>query len=87
MERQIFLKEVESFLLSDESNKEHNISSIDPSANLWDLGLVDSFRIMELILFLEDILGKEINVESNFIRNFHTMDLMYESLVLDKPLV
>lgn len=81
MEKQVFKSRVETFLLNDEANKNQNITSVDFDTNLWDNGLVDSFRIMELILFLEDLIGAEISVENNFISNFHTINLMYNSLV------
>jgi acyl carrier protein len=84
MQQNLFKEKVEAFLLNDASNKELNLLFIDLDTNLWDKGLVDSFRIMELILFLEDFLGKEISVESNFISNFHTIGSMYNSLVLQE---
>ncbi len=81
MEKTLFKEHVEKFLLNDVTNEDAQLTAIDYSTNLWDAGLVDSFRIMELILFLEDLLGKEISVESNFISNFHTVDAMYRTLV------
>jgi acyl carrier protein len=81
MEKSVFKVHVEKFLLNDVTNEESQLTAIDYNTNLWDAGLVDSFRVMELILFLEDLLGKEISVESNFISNFHTVDAMYRTLV------
>ena len=78
-----FKNEIEKFLLNHPSNSEQEISAIDFNTNLWDSGLVDSFRIMELILFLEDLLNQEVSIENNFITNFHTVDKMYNSLVLN----
>jgi acyl carrier protein len=84
MEKSIFKDNVQKFLLSDVSNSESQVLKIDYGTNLWDVGLVDSFRIMELILFLEDLTGTEISVESNSITNFHTIDSMYNSLDLNQ---
>jgi acyl carrier protein len=81
MEKTLFKEHVEKFLLNDVTNEDSQLTAIDFNTNLWDAGLVDSFRVMELILFLEDLLGKEISVESNFISNFHTVDAMYRTLV------
>lgn len=81
MEKSVFKEHVEKFLLNDITNEGSQMTAIDFNTNLWDAGLVDSFRIMELILFLEDLLGREISVESNFISNFHTVDAMYRTLV------
>jgi len=76
-----FKVSVEDYLLKEEANRDRAISEINIDTNIWDAGLVDSFRIMELILFLEDLLGKEISVESNYLSNFYTIEKMHTFLV------
>jgi len=76
-----FKKMVEVYLVNEPSNKAAGAESVELETNLWDSGLIDSFRTMELILFLEDQLGKEISVESNYLSNFYTIQAMYDSLV------
>lgn len=76
-----FKVSVEDYLLNEDANKERVIGEIKIDTNIWDAGLVDSFRIMELILFLEDLLGKEISVESNYLSNFYTIEKMHAFLV------
>jgi acyl carrier protein len=80
----IFKEHVEKFLLSEDSNRHLQRVSIDLDTHLWNEGLVDSFRIMELVFFLEDLLGREIAFEHNIIGSFQTIQSMYDSLVL-KP--
>lgn len=82
MNKAIFKESIKSFLLNDITNLEQNVSKVDYETNLWDMGLVDSFRIMELILFLEDLLEKEISIENNCILNFHTIEMMYNKIAL-----
>jgi len=79
----IFKERVEKFLLSEDSNKDLQRESIDFDTNLWNEGLVDSFRIMELVFFLEDLLGIEIAFEHNIIGSFQTIRMMHNSLVLN----
>jgi hypothetical protein len=82
MEQSVFNAKVEAYLLNDPTNKNLGIPSIGADVNLWNTGLVDSFRIMELVFFLEDILGEEINFEHNIIGNFQSLQMMYSTLVL-----
>ena len=77
-----FKAKVEEYLLNDAANKDLNIGSIAFDTNLWNEGLVDSFRVMDLVFFLEDLLGEEINFEHNIIGNFQTIRMMYNTLVL-----
>ena len=82
MEEHSFKAKVEEYLLIDPANKNLGLSSINFDANLWNEGLVDSFRVMDLVFFLEDLLGEEINFEHNIIGNFQTIRMMYNTLVL-----
>lgn len=79
-----FKSKVEEFLLNDLTNQSLGLLSIDFDTNLWNDGLVDSFRIMELVFFLEDLLGKEIHFEHNIIGKFQTIRSMHNEFVL-KP--
>ena len=79
MEITDFKQKVEAYLLDDPNNQD--VKNIDLDTHLWDNGLVDSFRMVGLITFLEDLLDLEINIESNFITNFHTIGRMYNTVV------
>ena len=78
MEQVVFKQKVEAFLLQDPKN---NTGQIELDTHLWDNGLVDSFRMVELVMFLEDLLSREIDINSNFTSNFHTIRKMYNALV------
>lgn len=78
MNENLFKQKVEEYLRSDPKNKS---AIIELDTHLWDNGLVDSFRMVELVIFLEDLLNRDIDINSNFISNFHTIRKMYASLV------
>lgn len=81
MEKLIFTEAVTQFLLKDTANQSLDIQQIKPDTNLWKEGLIDSFRIMELVFFLEDLLQIEIDFEYSLIRNFESIDTIYDTLV------
>ena len=45
-----------------EKNADFDSALLTPDANLWDLGLVDSLRAVDLILFIEELTGREIDL-------------------------
>jgi acyl carrier protein len=51
------------------------------NTNLWDEGLVDSFAMVELVIFLEDYLGCEIELAASNVRMFHTIQRIYDAFV------
>jgi methoxymalonate biosynthesis acyl carrier protein len=53
-----------------------------PDDDLFTLGLVDSLRLVELIVFMEELTGREIPVEDYSIASFYTLNNLY-ALVSD----
>lgn len=49
-----------------------------PDDNLFTLGLVDSLRLVELIVFMEQLADREIPVEDYSIASFYTLNSLYE---------
>jgi acyl carrier protein len=49
-----------------------------PDDDLFTLGLVDSLRLVELIVFMEELTGREIPVENYSIASFYTLNNLYE---------
>lgn len=54
---------------------------IDPSAQLWDAGYLDSFGLIETIAFLEDMTGHPIEVGADDLPRFFTMKGIFEGFV------
>lgn len=52
--------------------------SFGPDENLFALGLVDSLRLVELIVHIEGLTGQEIPVEDFSIKSFYTLDSLYQ---------
>lgn len=78
MEEYLFKQKVEEYLRRDPKNKS---VQIELDTHLWDNGLVDSFRMVELVIFLEDLLNRDLDINSNYISNFHTIRKMHAALI------
>lgn len=82
--QQDFYLKVTEFILSMGHNKGVNIDSLDEEDHLWDMGLMDSFSTVELILFLEDLTQASIELDANTLKHLHTLKNMYCALVIDR---
>ena len=52
---------------------------INESDNLLEHGYVDSLTLVDLIAFLEEMIGHEIKIEDLDIRKFYTLESIYET--------
>jgi acyl carrier protein len=82
--QQDFYQKVTKFILAMGHNKDTNIDSLDEEDHLWDLGLMDSFSTVELILFLEDLTQASIELDANTLKHLHTLKNMYYALVVEQ---
>lgn len=80
MDRQAFRVTVLAFLR--DVNPETSIDRVDDDDDLVELGYVDSLRVMELIVVLEETFGISIPLESIDPRAFHTVGGVYEAVIL-----
>ncbi|SFP27818.1 Phosphopantetheine attachment site [Amycolatopsis arida] len=58
--------------------------SIAPGDNLFDLGALDSLSMTRVVIFLEDLLGAEIDLETATIDAFSSIDVMYSRFIEPK---
>jgi acyl carrier protein len=58
-----------------------DLSGLSPDTHLWLAGYVDSLAMLEIISFVEDLIGGEIPLDRDFLPNFFTMKTIYESYV------
>ncbi|MFJ7249493.1 hypothetical protein ACIQWA_33355 [Kitasatospora sp. NPDC098652] len=49
-----------------------------PTSRLWEEGYVDSLALLDIVAFLEDLVGYEIDLGGDAITNFYTMQAMYD---------
>ena len=79
MDRRTFNQAFTTFIA--QANPDKQIGQIPESENLWDLGYIDSLRMVDLLMFLENTLGTEIQIENHPPQVFHTFDAIYETFV------
>ncbi|MET8680199.1 acyl carrier protein [Streptomyces sp. NPDC004647] len=78
MEQEHFYKEIREFVKSlHADSKEPVPQEIAPDDNLFDMGLVTSFSIIRMIVFVESLTGCSIDVAEHDIENFYTLRGLY----------
>jgi acyl carrier protein len=78
-DRQEFYRVFSEFLIKLPSG--HELPSPDPETHLWMAGYLDSLAMLEVVSFLEDLAGREIELRGDFLPNFFTMRSIYDSYV------
>jgi len=76
MERQDFFVKARRFISAKARIDPEQIKSDTP---LVESGIVDSLLITELIIFVEDVLDIDIEVDDFRLTSFHTLDSIYET--------
>lgn len=55
--------------------------AIEPDTQLWEAGYLDSFGLIETIGFLEELLGRPVEIGADDLPSFFTMKAMYTAFV------
>jgi acyl carrier protein len=79
MDREVFRDTMLAFIR--DANPGVAIDGVSDDDDLVDLGYIDSLRIMELILVLEETFGISILLEAIDPRVFRTMGRVYEMVI------
>ncbi len=64
-----------------ELKPERDVPDPEPGTHLWAEGYLDSLGMLELIYFLEELLGREIELAGDFLPTFFTLRSIYETYV------
>lgn len=78
---EIIKNDIKKFLENDPFYSELIKSELTPSLNLLDSGILDSFGILNLIVFLEKKYGFSIQIEELNEKNFHNIDRIAEFIL------
>ncbi len=62
-----------------------DVAAITAHANLFELGILDSLAVVELIVFLEHLIGTEIVVENYQLESFHTLAGIHDVVTDSTP--
>ncbi len=54
---------------------------IEPSTQLWEAGYLDSFGLIETLTYLEEVVGRPIEISADDLPSFFTMKDMYLAFV------
>jgi acyl carrier protein len=57
------------------------LNRLQPNTHLWEAGYLDSLAMLEVIFFLEETLGRELQLSGNFLPTFFTMRRIYDAHV------
>lgn len=86
LDREQFYDEVRSYLREQSGARSSTeVSRAGATDNLWDAGYLDSFGMVALLSFLEDLLGREIVLTADSLRTFHTLERIYDNYVAQPP--
>jgi acyl carrier protein len=73
-----FLESIRSFLA--ELNPEFDARTLQVSTNLVDAGLIDSFKVIELVMHVEETTGRQIDFENLSLRQVCSVNAILETL-------
>jgi acyl carrier protein len=79
MEREHFYKTMREFIaeLAAERTGEPVTTAIGEDDNLFDLGLINSFSIIQMIVFIEELTGTSIDLSAHELETFYTLRGIY----------
>jgi acyl carrier protein len=58
-----------------------NLPPPSPGTHLWESGYLDSFAIIKVVDYLEEVTGHEIPIEPGSLSSFFTLDRIYDAYV------
>ena len=62
---------------------ERDFADLRPDTHLWIDGYLDSLALLDVITFVEELVGEEIVLDGNFLPTFFTIENIYSNYVAD----
>jgi acyl carrier protein len=84
MKRELFVEHLTRFI---EEKNEFEIEHLSNELNLIESGLIDSFMIIELILYVEELLEAPVETENLKVENISSIDRMCDYFLQSLPQV
>lgn len=75
VDKQLFVDEVTRYLVHMRPHRELPM----PDANLWTMGYLDSLSVVELVLFVENMIGSDLSVGD--VHSLRSIDAIYDNYV------
>ncbi len=72
MDKSKFFEQLRVFLA--QTNEAVDPGSVTPDQNLFNTGVLDSFRVVELITFIEEVRGQPLQLEQTTLDSVSTME-------------
>lgn len=74
MDKQEFYQAIRKYLAEEvEDAAKRRIEEIDEDADLYQLGLIDSLMVIRLVIFMEEMTGKEVDLAEHEFEVFYTL--------------
>jgi acyl carrier protein len=58
---------------------------VDANTHLWERGYLDSFALLELVVWLEELTGRRVELGPDSLERFFTIGRIYEAYVSVGP--
>ena len=60
---------------------DRSLATVGPDDNLFDAGVLDSFTVVKVIVFLEELVGEPIDLQEASIESFASLNSIYATFV------
>ena len=85
MDRDTFMTELRGFLAELNPDEAEHAAALGATDNLFDMGLVSSFTMVRLIVFVQQLTGVQVVVQGRPLESFYTLDGLYELVFEQEP--
>lgn len=62
-------------------DQDRSVGTVGPDDNLFDAGVLDSFTVVKVIVFLERLLGRPVDLQDASIESFASLNSIYDTFV------